>query len=373
MIPFAGRHTSGNEAVAAEQYSPEVSLRPETVLAANGSASGEGPTVPHDPAIPGAALLCHAELRTELMSRLLAHWLGPEAQLLDSCAVPWRYVPGKRCNFQIELVIARAPGVVVERRRVVGKVYSRDQGAEVYQALQEIRNRGFARGHFLVPQPLAYDAHWKLLLLTWADGELLRSLLLGGLDVSQRIEEAAAWLLKLHHCGATTGRCYTFGRHIHTLALHKQRLAEVYPESDRLLENLLRRIEKRGGELSGWTPGPTHRDFSPDHLVFNGGHITVLDFDEFCQYDRVIDVAHFMVHLRLLGLRHFGALTRFDSLADQFQAAYQAGARDFSVARLHLYEAVAYLKLAHIVAVVQRPPAWKETVDALLREAQRLL
>ncbi len=373
MIPFAGRHTSWKGAVAGEQASPEVSLRPGTVLAASGAASGEGPTVPNDRALPGTVLLCQAKLRTELMSRLLAHWLGPEVQLLESCAVPWRYVPGKRCNFQLELLIARAPGAAVERRRVVGKIYRKDHGAEVYQALQEFRNQGFATGHFLVPQPLAYDAHWKLLLLTWADGELLRSLLLSGSDVSQRIEDAAGWLLKLHQCGATTGRCYTRSRHLHTLALHKKRLAEVYPESDCLLENLLRRIEERAGELSGWTPGPTHRDFSPDHLVFTGGDLTALDFDEFCQYDRMTDVAHFIAHLRLLGLRYFGAMTRFDDLAERFQAAYRAGAREYSVARLHLHEAVAYFKLAHIVAVVQRPPAWKETVDALLREAEGVL
>lgn len=373
MIPFAGRHTSWKRVVAGEQDSPEVSFGPETVLAASRATLGEGPTVPNDPALPGAALLCQANLRTEVMSRLLAHWLGPEAQLLESCAVPWRYVPGKRCNFQLELLIARAPGAAVERRRLVGKIYRKDQGAEVYQALQEFRSQGFARGHFLVPQPLAYDPHWKLLLLTWADGELLRSLLLGGSDVSQRIEDAAGWLLKLHHCGATTGRSYTLSRHLHTLALHKKRLAEVYPESDRFLENLLQRIGERGGELAGWTPGPTHRDFSPDHLVFNGEQLTALDFDEYCQYDRMIDVAHFMAHLRLVGLRYFGVMTRFDDLAGRFQEAYRAGAREYSVARLHLYEAVAYFKLAYIVAIVQRPPAWKETVAALLREAQRVL
>jgi hypothetical protein len=38
-----------------------------------------------------------------------------------------------------------------------------------------------------------------------------------------------------------------------------------------------------------------------------------------------------------------------------------------------LYQAVAYFKLAHIVAVVVRPPAWKEAVDTFLSEAQQAL
>lgn len=371
MIHMAGEHASGAGAVAAEPCSPEVSLRLQAALAAGEVAAGEGSTVPNDPALPGCVLLREAKLRTEVLSRLLAPWLGPEAQLLESRAIPQRHVPGKRCHVQLELVIA-IPGAAAERRRVVAKVYAKDHGAKVYQTLQELRDHGFAEGRFLVPQPLAYEERWKLLVLTWADGELHRSLL-GGSDVSQRVEDAAGWLLKLHHCGVTTGRSYTFGRHLHTLALHKQRLAEVYPESDHVLENLLRRIEDRGRTLSDWAPGPTHRDFSPDHLVSNGGCLTALDFDEFCQYDRMFDVAHFVVHLRLLGLRNYGSLTQFDGLAERFRVAYRAGTRKYSEAQFHLYEAIAYFKLAHILGVVQRQPSWKETVDALLHEAEQVL
>src|SRR5881628_1835001 len=70
--------------------------------------------------------------------------------------------------------------------------------------------------------------------------------------------------------------------------------------------------------LGGWTPVPTHRDFSPDHIVIDGDRITVLDLDEFCQYDPLLDVAHFVTHLRFLGLVSYGNLSRFDHLAARF-------------------------------------------------------
>jgi len=358
---------------SARQGSAGEPLRAESLLATAMMTPGKTLAVPNDLSLPGCALLHQAGLRTEVASRLLANWLGSKAQVLDSSAVPWRYVPGKRCNFQLELAIASPPGTAVERRRVIGKLYAKDHGAKVYRILQDFRGHGFASGRFLVPQPLAYDERWKLLLLTWAEGELLRSLLLGGSDVSRRIEEAAGWLLQLHQCGVTTGPRLTFRCHLQTLAQQKQRLTEVYPESDGFLEDLLRRIEERGVALGGWTFGPTHRDFSPDHLVFDGGQVTALDFDEFCQYDPMFDVAHFMAHLRLLGLRYFGAMSRFEDLAERFRAAYQAGARGYSAARLHLYQAVGYFKLAHILAIVVKPPAWKEAVDAFLREARQVL
>jgi hypothetical protein len=327
----------------------------------------------YDPALPGFALLHQPAQLMEVLSRLLAHWLGPEGQLLGSHAAVRRYVPGKRCNFKLQLMIRSRSGVPAEHRQLLGKIYTKEQGAKVYEILQELWRYGFATGRFLVPQPLAYEPAWQLLLLTWAKGELLRTLLLGDSDVCRRIDEAAGWLLKLHHSGVRSGRCYTFSRHLQTLAQQKHRMAEIYPEREGLLADLLRHIEKRGLALSGWKPGPTHRDFSPDHVVFNGAQLTGLDFDEFCQYDPLFDVAHFKAHLGFLGLSYFGTMTRFDGLAERFQAAYRAGAQDYSAPRVNLYQAIAYFKLAHIGAVVQRPPAWKEIVDALLREAQQIL
>jgi hypothetical protein len=38
-----------------------------------------------------------------------------------------------------------------------------------------------------------------------------------------------------------------------------------------------------------------------------------------------------------------------------------------------LHQAVAHFKLAHILAVVVKPAAWKEAVNAFLREAHQVL
>ena len=99
----------------------------------------------------------------------------------------------------------------------------------------------------------------------------------------------------------------------------------------------------------------------------------MIDFDECRQYDPVFDVAHFLAHLRLLGLRYAGDLTRFDGLGEIFQTAYRAGARDFSEARVRFYQAAAYIKLAHIVAVVVRPAAWRDATEEFLRRAETAL
>jgi aminoglycoside phosphotransferase (APT) family kinase protein len=343
------------------------------LLTGNPAARVGGVAMPRDPALPGLALLHHPTRWLEVLSRLLADWLGPDARLLDSRVAIRQLLPGKRCSAELELVIGPARAAPIERRRVLGKFYSDDQGARVSETLRELRGHGLNAGRFTVPPPLAYDPDHHLLLLEWADGEVLRSRLLASADVGQGLEEAAAWLLSLHRCGVASGRRYTHSRHVQTLALWKRQLTQVFPEGEHLLADVVAGIGERGRALSGWTPGPTHRDFTPEHLVVTGAQLVGLDFDEFCQYDRLFDVGHFTAHLRFLGLTHGGALNHFDGLADRFLAAYRAGGGESSEERVRLYEAIAYFKLGRWVALVQRSRDWTQLLPTLLREARRLL
>jgi hypothetical protein len=352
----------------------------------------------------------------EVLSPLLTEWLDPGAQLVDSRVAVRRYVPGKRCIFELELVIARkgADAVetrmvmgklyvdadAVETRTVMGKLYAGHEGAQVYDTLRRLWANGFSSGPLTVPRPIAYDPDWRLLLLGQARGVLFQQLLLatpalaadgrqkvedGGqppssavrlspsIDLSTAVERSAEWLVKLHTSGVTARRWYTFDRHLHTLAHWQRRVVDVYPEATHPLGVLLARIEAQGRALSGWEPAPTHRDFSPDNVVFDGTQLSALDFDEFCQYDPLFDVAHFVAHLRLLGLTSSGMAQRFDELATRFQMAYEAHAKEYSAARVRLYEAITYLKLAHIIACITRPHSWQQSVVTLLGEAQKIV
>ena len=376
---------------------------------------------PDDAALPGVLLLQQprrfaAVLSSGLCHTLLQEWLDPGARLVDSRVAIRRHVPGKRCLFELELVMARGGAEAVETRTVMGKLYAGDEGAQVYDTLRRLWASGFSNGPLTVPRPIAYEPDWRLLLLSQARGVLFQQLLLatpalvadgrpkaeGGsgppspgvrlspsIDVSTAVERSAAWLVKLHTSGVMGRRWYTFDRHLHTLGVWQGHLVEVYPEATSPLAAVLGRIEARGRALSGWEPAPTHRDFSPDNLIFDGTQLSVVDFDEFCQYDPLFDVAHLVAHLRLLGLTssvtpalqdRTGALAhpsgrvmvqRFDELATRFQMAYEARAQEYCAARVQLYEAITYVKLAHIIACVTRPRGWQQTGALLLREAQR--
>jgi Phosphotransferase enzyme family len=373
---------------------------------------------PADAALPGAVLLQQPRQFVAVLAPLLAEWLDPGARLVDSRVALRRHVPGKRCIFELELAIAGAGTAPVQTRTVIGKLYAGHEGAQVHDTLQRLWASGFSNGPLTVPRPIAYDPDWRLLLLGRARGVLFQQLLLappalvadakqtaddaGGppspavrrspsLDVSLAVDRAAAWLVKLHTSGVTGRRWYTFERHLHTLAHWQRRVVDVYPDAASPLAAVLRRIEARGRALSGWEPAPTHRDFSPDNVVLDGSQLSALDFDEFCQYDPLFDVAHFVAHLRVLGLTSTATpalkdrtdtlarpsgrvmVQRFEELATRFQRAYAAQAKEYSAARVQLYEAITYLKLAHIIACIWRLPGWQQSVATLLGEAQKIV
>jgi hypothetical protein len=285
----------------------------------------------------------------EIVARSLEGELEPGASLAGMNAVLLRNVPGKRAAFALELTIHHAGRS--ERRRVLAKVYSRNQGACAYDVLRDLSRRGFGDGAWRVPKPLGYDPESRTLLLEWIDG--LKSV--------EAVERAAAWLAAIHRSGTAAGRPYTFERQLHTLRGWAARIAQVCPAARPRLTDLLNRIEKRAASVNSWTPGPTHRDFSPDHVLINDGITTGLDFDEFCQYDPLFDVAHFMARLR--------SAQNCDALADRFLSAYRALAPEYSERRIALHTSVSYFKLAHITATITRPPDWEHRLDGLLDAA----
>jgi hypothetical protein len=338
------------------------------------SFSGTEPRVTvYDPALPGSILLKQPPQLVQVLSSTLEHWLGSEGRILEAQVAVRRHVPGKRCIVDLELLIETDSRRSTTSQRVVGKLYARHLGVNAYETLRRLWAHGFATGESMVPRPLAYASDWQLVLLSWAKGDSLRHLLLAQQDVSPIIERAAQWLLKLHTCGITYGRLYTFSDHLHTLTRWERHLAEVYPQAARRYVDVLHVVEKRGSQFAGWTPGPTHRDFSPDHLIVDGNRLTGLDFDEFCQYDPLFDVGHFIAHLQLLGLEYFGSLHHFTSLVEIFKTSYAAGAKEYSEDRLHLYQAITYLKLAHILAYITQPVHWEWMVNSLVQESRQLV
>lgn len=347
--------------------SEEWAFRPKQSPQADSRAS-----VPEDPSLPGLSLLPHPQKFSEVLAPLLKGRFGKNVSVEQTRHSVRRHVPGKRCIVKLEVLIRSAPGAPVEQHRLLAKYYSGDHGATVFENCKELWRRGFSIGDFRIADPIAYHAHWQALLLSWESGRTLRDFLIAGEDANRAIEGAATWLLKLHACRYRGGRIYGYQRHFHTLGVWERNLVGGHRDLAGEFGNIRKLIKK---ELAKCKKGPrvaTHRDFSPEHLVVEEDRFVGLDFDEFCQYDPLFDVAHFIAHLRFLALTSFGAFDHFDSQAARFEEVYASGSTVFSKPRMQLLLAIAFLKLAYLETVVHRMKDGKEIVSKLLEAANQI-
>jgi Phosphotransferase enzyme family len=327
-------------------------------------------SIPDDAALPGLALLRHPQRLSEVLTPLLKKRLGNDFCLEQARCSIRRHVPGKRCIAKLELQMRSAPGAPVEQHRLLAKCYAGDRGAAVYGNCRELWHRGFSVGDLRIAEPIAYHSRWQVLLLAWESGRTLRDFLAAGEDAHQAMEGAALWLLKLHACPLTGGRIYGYRRHFHTLGVWERTLLNTDREIGNAFGSVRARIKKELAKCKKCPRVPTHRDFSPEHLVVEEeGRFVGLDFDEFCQYDPLFDVAHFISHLRLLALASLGSLDHFESYATHFEEAYASGSANFSQTRVRLLMAIAFLKLSYLEAIVRHMKGGKKKVLKLLQAA----
>jgi Phosphotransferase enzyme family len=333
--------------------------------------AGARVSVPEDPAIPGLSLLRHPQKFSEVLTPLLKGRFGRDVCVEQTHHSVRRHVPGKRCIVKLEVLMRSAPGAPVEQHRILAKYYSGDHGATVFENCQELWRRGFSIGDFRIAEPIAYHSQWQILFLSWESGRTLRDFLIAGEDTHRAIEGAATWLLKLHACRFRGGRIYGYQRHFHTLGVWERNLASAHREMGDEFRSIRKLIKKELAKCKKGPRVPTHRDFSPEHLVVEEDRFVGLDLDEFCQYDPLFDVAHFIAHLRFLALTSFGALDYFDSQAARFEQMYASGSGVFSKPRMQLLLAIAFLKLAYLEAVVHRMKDGKKIVFKLLQAANQ--
>ncbi|HKN33560.1 MAG TPA: hypothetical protein VJX16_09995, partial [Terriglobales bacterium] len=77
----------------------------KSLLTNSGTVPLELSELPCDHDLPGLASLLHEERLTTTLSCVLAGWLEPNAQLLQTRVFLRRLFPGKRCSVELELVV----------------------------------------------------------------------------------------------------------------------------------------------------------------------------------------------------------------------------------------------------------------------------
>jgi phosphotransferase family enzyme len=181
--------------------------------------------------------------------------------------------------------------------------------------------------------------------------------------------EAAGSLLGVIHRGvAPPEPAVTLAGEIDAAERAAQHIDALLPPVGAALRRTLAAARECGERTAAQRAVLVHGDFKLDHLLWDGGSVTVIDLDRARPGEPALDLGKMLADLRW---RRAGAPPAADAARDRLMRGYgPVGAH--GRARARLYEAVFLLKAAARRAPLL-DPGWEQTVAAAVREAARLV
>jgi aminoglycoside phosphotransferase (APT) family kinase protein len=200
--------------------------------------------------------------------------------------------PGRRTVLAYR---AQRPGRAA--RFVFAKQFSdASQAVRVHDILDGLRSAAIG-----APRPIDISANQALVLYKPVDGAHLSDLILTDRK-GWGLRRAADWLAQLHDSSIRLDRSLDPEQEVANLGEWATNVAEAKPRASAAALGLFEELEALAAEMTFAAEVPVHKDFHPGHVIV-GEQSASLDVDEMRYGDPSFDLAHFCVHLRLLGLR----------------------------------------------------------------------
>ena len=210
-----------------------------------------------------------------------------------------KHTPGKRCVLEYWI---DAPGVPEER--LIGKVYRDQRGVRVFEALRRLheatRGNGNGNGHdrpsFHMAEPLAYYDDLGMIVQTALPGVVLSQLPASG-DWPGAMRAVADNLAALHELPAAA-EPRTLAELTHKLCRPRPgELVTARPELADAVKNIVQAVAL--ADAAGPGMSLVHGDFGLGQVLYADGRAAFVDLDGLCRSHAALDVANFLVSLRL--------------------------------------------------------------------------
>jgi aminoglycoside phosphotransferase (APT) family kinase protein len=270
---------------------------------------------------------------------------------------------------------ARVPGAPqIQHYQWVGKFYDREQTAgRVATVLRGLATTDCStRGDLVIPRVVAYHAPRRLLLLSYEPGESVIAAIAqhNGLALSAIGRALSA----LHSAPVALDAVTSPEAVVGDLPRRIGRLGSRFPGATVSLRKVLGGLERQA-PTGPAVPSFLHGDLGPAQLLWQGGRIVVLDFDECTRGDPALDLGNLLTQLRRLTLRKPGKLPAFTSLRPGLLEAYQRWSPPDPdlPRRVAWYERVALLRKIHFLATDTTRRKGADAMRERQAEAARLL
>ncbi|HXS82383.1 MAG TPA: phosphotransferase [Methylomirabilota bacterium] len=245
-----------------------------------------------------------------------------------------KHTPGKRCVIEYWIT---APGVADER--LIGKVYRDQRGVRVFDTLRRLHAATRGNGHdgqtFHMAEPLAYYDDLGMVVQTAVPGVELGVLPASG-DWAGAMRAVADNLAALHEL-PVAAEPRTLAELTHKLCRPRPgELVTARPELADAVKNIVQAVAL--ADAGGPGMNLVHADFGLGQVLYADGRAAFVDLDGVCRSHAALDVANFLVSLRL----KLGPLSPGPERI--FRDRYLERRPQESLAMLSAFEALAYLR-----------------------------
>jgi aminoglycoside phosphotransferase (APT) family kinase protein len=257
-----------------------------------------------------------------VLTAALSQVHGPAARL-QAWSVHRISNRGKHRTVRYELDVCVDGAAEICHHQWVGKFYEQNEDARRTAAiLQELAAGDCgARGGMVIPRVMAYYAPLRLLLLAYEVGQSVTSAL--GPHNPPVLAAIGRALAALHATPAGLDGPVISAADV--LAELQPRLADLYacfPGEVNSLRQAQAQLERQMPREAA-PPSLLHGDFGPAQLLWQSGHLVVLDFDQTRQGDPACDLGNLLAQFRRITLRKPAKLGDFAALRQGILAAYQ--------------------------------------------------
>ncbi|MEN9936497.1 MAG: hypothetical protein RLZZ387_3076 [Chloroflexota bacterium] len=328
---------------------------------------------PVDGELPTLAAATHPERVAEVVGEALG---GDDPAPLGACSVELvDYGRQGRATLRYRV----DGGVRGRARTFYGKLNADGSGAFARPITEALRER--ARGSFAVPRTLAWRADLKLSLLEEVRGlpiipDVLEARLMGkelpasALSLEEMIEHAGRIAAALHGSGVRFGRRRALDDELASLRAELALVQRYTPELGAVLDAAMRRIEAHAEQSDPLELRLSHGDYTHGQLLFDGPSVGLIDFDSICQAEPALDLAQFLVYLRIAARKAEPAAGELlGDLSERFLEAYVAADVPEDADRLRVRIAV-----YRVVSLLRRTlRSWQKLKGSRARHAAALL
>jgi Ser/Thr protein kinase RdoA (MazF antagonist) len=246
---------------------------------------------------------------------------------------------------------------------VFGKLYRKNRGEKKFANLQSLWRATSHHHHqtlsFGMPEPLAYLPELGMVLQCAVSGKQFAELS-SGADLIEAMQHVARNLAALHGLDLVAEARTAMDDHVRKYC-HPAPLAlmTACPELAALVKKILIRFV-HDNCLQQAPVCPVHGDLGLAQIFIANDQAFFIDFDGFGLSHAALDVANFLVALKI----HFGSQS--NTLARLFLEIYLENQSPEKLAGLGLYQAFACLRRALIAFRLQSDPEWRQQAQQLL-------